>query len=70
MLKTITLTNEQFDKLEEAADIMALDMVFTDTLGQAIEYLSEKYIHEKGPDFEVEWEETETPASSTEEVRH
>ena len=52
-LHPLNLTWEQFDALEEAADIMALGHHYVDTLDEAVYYLAQKYIDEYGPEFEA-----------------
>lgn len=53
-LHTLNLTWEQFDALEEAADIMALGHHYVDRLEDAIDYLAQKHIDEFGSGFEGE----------------
>ena len=54
-LHNLQLTWEQFDALEEAADIMALGHHYVDTLEEALHYLAKKYIDEYEPQFETSW---------------
>ncbi len=57
----LKLTWEQFDALEEASDIMAMEGYYCNTMEDAVHYLSRKYIAEIGPHYEVEFEGSETP---------
>ena len=53
-MPTLELTHDQFDKLEEAADVLALGHVYVSTLSEAVGIVAEEYIRIFGPLYEVE----------------
>lgn len=57
----LCLSWEQFDALEEAADIMALGHRYVDTMEEAVHYLAARYVEQEGPKFEACWTEEEPP---------
>jgi len=57
----IDLTPAQFDKLEEAADVLALGHVCVDTMAEAVEILAEEYIRIMGPLYEARWDDIPEP---------
>lgn len=53
-MKTIELTDEQFDKLEEAADILSMSFNFCESMGDAVGEVSDFLIRSLGPLYEME----------------
>jgi len=56
--KTLTLTDEQFDALEEAADILALGHRYPNSMEDAVTMLAENYIACHGHEFEATFDES------------
>lgn len=55
---TLNLSWQEYDALEEAADLMAMSgELYVNTFAEAVHWLALKYIQEVGPDFEVAWDE-------------
>ncbi len=51
----IELTDEQAEKLEEATDLLAMEMVFCDSYADAVEWLATRYLLQRGPEYEAIW---------------
>lgn len=58
-MPTLELTQQQFDKLEEAADVLAMGHICVDTMEEAVEIVAEEYVRVFGPLYEAEWEPEE-----------
>ena len=53
-MPTIELTQQQFDKLEEAADTLAMGHFYVSNMAEAVEVVAEEYIRVFGPLYEAE----------------
>lgn len=70
-MKTVNLTEEQFDKVEEAADILSMSFNCCDSMAGAIEMISDFFIRSVGPLYESEifpGEEDDIPVQGPERL--